>query len=114
MQLYWSIPHTFCVMTFDLRGQIEAKIKIQNSNNEYEKSAYSLNTIRDNFTKFYMQLYWSIPHIFYLMTFDLRGHIRSLRLKQKYVGPSKLTWENEAYSSKTNRDNFTKFYMQLY
>ena len=29
------------------------------------------------------------------------------------VRPSELTWENNAYSSKTNKDNFT-FYMQVY
>ena len=45
-------------------------------------------------TRFYIQVYWSIPHIFYFMTFDLRGRIL-----------------NNAYSSKTNKDKFTKFYM---
>ena len=28
--------------------------------------------------------------------------------------PSIRTWENNAYSSRTNKDNLTKFYMQLY
>ena len=50
---------------------------------ELENNAYSSNTIRDNFTKFYMQLYWSILHTFWVMTFDLWGQIRSLRPKQK-------------------------------
>ena len=50
----------------------------------WENNAYSSKTIKDNFTKFYMQLYWSIPHIFCLMTFDIRGHIWPLRPKQKF------------------------------
>ena len=32
----------------------------------------------------------------------------------QFFRPSELTWENNAYSSKTNKDNVTKFYMQVY
>ena len=51
----------------------------------WENEAYISKTNEDNFTKFHMQLYWLIPHTFYFMTFDLQGHIRPLRLKQKYL-----------------------------
>ena len=41
----------------------------------WENNAYSLKTNENNFTKSYMQVYWLIPHIYYFMTFDLRGQI---------------------------------------
>ena len=41
----------------------------------WENNAYSSRTNKDNLTKFYMQLYWLIPHTFHFMTFDLRGQI---------------------------------------
>ena len=50
----------------------------------WENNAYSSRTNKDNLTKFYMQLYWLIPHTFYFMTFDLRGQIWPLRPKQKF------------------------------
>ena len=30
------------------------------------------------------------------------------------IRPSELTWKNNAYTSKTNKDNLTKFYMEVY
>ena len=47
MQLYWLIPDTFYVMTFDLQGQnrpVRQKQRFQNPNN-----AYSLKANRNNF-----------------------------------------------------------------
>ena len=38
-------------------------------------------TIKDIFTKFYMQLERSILHIFYFLTFDLQGQISPLKVK---------------------------------
>ena len=36
------------------------------------------------------------------------------RFFRPYVQPSDLTEENNAYSLETNKDNFTKFHMQVY
>ena len=40
-----------------------------------ENNAFSSKTNKEIFAKFYMQLYWPIPHTIRLMTFDLRGQI---------------------------------------
>ena len=82
------------------------KWTFQNQNNAYENNAYSSKSIRDNFNQFFIQLYWSIPHTFHFMTFDLQGQIWPLRPKQNF----KIVCTLE----KTNDDNFTKFYMQLF
>ena len=86
MQLHRSILHIFHLLTFYLQGQT-SPLKVKTWpvfflflffwGNNWNIS----RTNRDIFTKFYMQLQWSILHIFHFLTFDLQDQIYPLKVK---------------------------------
>ena len=68
----------------------------------WENNAYSWKTNKDNFTKFYMQVYWSIPQLLYFMNFDFRRQIWGQNCKTKI---------SNSNNSRTMQDIKSKFCM---
>ena len=84
-KLRWKGWQARCVLMFDI--VIEVGNTLLGVELHYDSVFPSVRPSKltwenDNFTKFHMQLYWLIPHTFCFMTFDLRGHIRPLRLNK--------------------------------
>ena len=73
-------------MTCDLSGQIRPLRPKENVKTR-SRTIHTVQKLLEITLPFFMQLYWSILHIFCVMTFDIKGQIQPLRPKRKFQNP---------------------------